>query len=135
PEQLNDFELGYRYATQRVKLNVNGYYMHYKDQLVLTGALNDVGAPVRENSGNSYRLGIEVDAEIKVNDFWMLQPNLTLSSNKNKDFVFERDGILRNLGNTNIAFSPDLIFGHITTFAPTANFKMSLLTKFVGEQY
>ncbi len=135
PEQLNDFELGYRFASTRTRFNVNGYYMGYKDQLVLTGALNDVGAPVRENSGDSYRLGIEVDAEIRVNEKWTLRPNMTLSTNKNEDFVFERDGVLRNLGNTNIAFSPDIIVGNIVTFAPISNLQMSLLSKFVSEQY
>ena len=135
PEQLNDFELGYRFASTRTRLNVNGYYMRYKDQLVLTGALNDVGAPIRENSGNSYRLGLEVDAEIKVNDKWTLRPNMTLSTNKNEDFVFESDGVLQDLGDTNIAFSPDIIVGNIVTFAPLSNLQMSLLTKFVSEQY
>ena len=135
PEQLNDFELGYRFASARTKFNVNGYYMRYKDQLVLTGALNDVGAPIRENSGNSYRLGLEVDAEIKVSEKWTLRPNMTLSTNKNEDFVFERDGVLQDLGDTNIAFSPDIIVGNIVTFAPLSNLQMSLLTKFVSEQY
>lgn len=135
PEQLNDFELGYRFASTRTRLNVNGYYMRYKDQLVLTGALNDVGAPIRENSGNSYRLGLEVDAEIKVSEKWTLRPNMTLSTNKNEDFVFERDGVLQDLGDTNIAFSPDIIVGNIVTFAPLSNLQMSLLTKFVSEQY
>ncbi|WP_276979527.1 TonB-dependent receptor, partial [Flavobacterium filum] len=62
PEKLDDFELGWRLATANTKLNVNGYFMKYKDQLVLTGELNDVGAPIRANSGDSYRIGLEVDA-------------------------------------------------------------------------
>ena len=135
PEKLNDFELGYRFASATTKFNVNGYYMRYKDQLVLTGELNDVGGPIRENSGDSYRLGIEIDAEIKINDKFKLRPNMTISSNKNENFVFERDGVLQNLGTTNIAFSPDIIVGNIVTFSPTSNLQMSLLTKFVSEQY
>ena len=135
PEQLNDFEVGYRFASERTKFNVNGYYMRYRDQLILTGALNDVGAPVRENSGNSYRLGVEIDAEIKVNDRWSLRQNMTLSTNKNEDFVFERDGVLQNLGSTNIAFSPEIIVANIAIYAPTSDFQMSLLTKFVSEQF
>src|SRR5690606_15330152 len=59
PETLNDFELGWRLNKENFKLILNGYYMRYQNQLVLPGALNDVGAPVRENSGDSYRLGIE----------------------------------------------------------------------------
>ena len=135
PEKLNDYELGWRYGTTKTKLNINGYYMKYKDQLVLTGALDDVGAPVRENSGNSYRLGVEIDAAIVMMDKWTLRPNLTISTNKNEDFVFERDGALQQLGNTNIAFSPDVVFGNVLTYMPIRNLQFSLLTKFVSEQY
>jgi iron complex outermembrane receptor protein len=60
--------------------------MAYKDQLILTGALDDVGAPIRENSGDSYRLGLELDATIAVLDNLIIRPNMTISSNKNKDF-------------------------------------------------
>ncbi|MGB5227970.1 MAG: TonB-dependent receptor, partial [Eudoraea sp.] len=59
PEKLNDFELGWRYVSPSVQLSTNIYYMRYKDQLVLTGELNDVGAPLRANVGDSYRLGLE----------------------------------------------------------------------------
>ena len=59
PEQLNDFELGWRYMKNGLKFNVNSYYMSYNEQLVLTGALDDVGTPIRTNSGSSYRIGIE----------------------------------------------------------------------------
>lgn len=135
PEQLDDYELGWRLSTTKTKLNVNGYFMKYKDQLVLTGELNDVGAPVRANSGDSYRIGFEVDATFKITDKWFLQPNVTVSQNKNQDFVFQRDGVLENLGTTNIAFSPDLIAANRLVFMPFQNFQVSLLSKFVGEQY
>ncbi|MNX62725.1 TonB dependent receptor [compost metagenome] len=135
PEKLNDFELGWRYNAPKTKLNVNGYYMRYQDQLVLTGALNDVGAPIRQNSGESYRLGLEIDATLFVADKWIFRPNVTVSTNKNEDFVFQRDGALEKLGNTNIAFSPDVIVGNAITFLPIKNMQVSLLTKFVGDQY
>ncbi|TDE06437.1 TonB-dependent receptor [Flavobacterium hiemivividum] len=135
PEKLNDFELGLRHATKKVKFNANVYYMAYKDQLILTGAIDDVGAPVRENSGDSYRLGLEVDATIAVLDNLFIRPNATLSTNKNKDFFFTRDGVLTALGNTNIAYSPDVIVGNAITFIPVNNFQVSFLSKFVGEQY
>ena len=74
PERLNDFELGWRFVSPKVQLNTNVYYMRYKDQLVLTGELNDVGAPLRANVGDSYRLGLEVDANLSLGQFkW--QPN------------------------------------------------------------
>lgn len=135
PEELDDYELGWRFATAKARLNINAYYMRYKNQLVLTGALNDVGAPERENSGSSYRLGLELDAALRITDKWSLNPNLTISSNKNEDFVFERDGALEQLGSTNIAFSPNVIFGNALVFSPLQNLQLSFLSKYVGEQY
>lgn len=135
PERLDDIELGWRYLSQQVQVNTNVYYMNYKDQLVLTGELNDVGAPLRSNVGDSYRLGLEIDANIKFNDKFSLRPNIALSANKNQDFVFQRDGVLEELGNTNIAFSPNVIAGNMFTYSPTEAFQVSLLSKYVGKQY
>jgi len=109
--------------------------MDYKDQLVLSGALNDVGAPLRTTSGKSYRLGLEIDAAWKFSNSWSLMPNLALSTNKNKDFVVARDGALEDLGDTNISFSPDLVASNMLVFAPKNNFQVSLLSKYVGEQF
>src|SRR5690606_26119579 len=118
PEQLNDFELGYRFGSEKLALNINGYYMLYKDQLVLTGALNDVGAAIRENSGNSYRLGIEIDGTWRFADKWQINPSVTLSSNKNVDYKAQINGELVDLGNTNISFSPNIIVGNALTYTP-----------------
>ena len=135
PEKLNDFELGWRYISTNVQVSTNAYYMGYKNQLVLTGELNDVGAPMRENVGDSYRLGLEIDANISLGKLFQWSPNIALSTNKNKNFNFERDGALQNLGNTNIAFSPDVVIGNRLTYSPMKNFQFSALTKFVGKQY
>ncbi|MGC1515322.1 MAG: TonB-dependent receptor [Maribacter sp.] len=135
PERLNDYELGWRYVSQNIQLNTNVYFMNYKDQLVLTGGLNDVGAPLRENIGDSYRLGLEIDANIRFNDKLSTRPNIALSSNKNVDYFIERDGVLQDLGNTTIAFSPSMIAGNIFTYSPCSTMDISLLSKFVGEQY
>jgi len=134
-ERLQDIEIGWRYNSSKVQVNSNVYYMKYKNQLVLTGALNDVGAPVYTNSGDSYRLGLEVDATIRLGGKFIVQPNIALSQNRNKDFYFARDGVLQNLGNTNIAFSPDVIFGNRFGFMPMQNLQVSLLSKYVGQQY
>ena len=89
PEQLNDFELGWRLNEPGFGLSTNVYYMHYNEQLVMTGAIDDVGAPVRDNSGESYRLGLEVAADIiLLEDLLSFQPNFTLSSNKNKEVFY-----------------------------------------------
>ena len=135
PEKLNDYELGWRYITPDVQLNTNVYFMGYKDQLVLTGELNDVGAPLRANVGDSYRLGLEVDATIALGNQFKIRPNVALSRNRNRDFVFQRDGELQELGDTHISFSPDIIVGNVLTYQPKENVQFSLLTKFVGEQY
>ncbi len=135
PERLNDFELGWRFNDEKFAINTNVYYMRYKDQLVLTGQLDDVGAPIAENVGDSYRLGLEIDANIQLSDKFIVRPNIAISSNKNIDYVTSRDGGLADLGNTNISFSPNLIAGNIFTYKPTEGFEMSFLSKFVGEQY
>lgn len=135
PEKLDDIELGWRYEQPKMRINVNGYYMHYQDQLVLTGALNDVGAPVRENSGKSYRLGIEIDAAVALSDKWTLQPSVTLSSSKNIDFVTQWDGELRQLGNTDISFSPNIVASNMLTFKPIEDLQITWLSKYVGKQY
>ena len=135
PETLNDFELGWRYESNKIQLNTNVYYMLYKNQLVLTGEIDNVGAPIRENSGDSYRLGLEVDATFRVTNKFHVRPNIALSTNKNRDFVTSRDGSLVNLGNTNISFSPSVVAGNILVFQPTEKLQMAFLSKFVGEQY
>ena len=135
PERLNDIELGWRYVASDIQISTNVYYMNYKNQLVLTGALNDVGAPLRENIGDSYRLGLEVDANVALGNKFRWRPNIAISTNKNQDFVFERDGELQNLGDTNIAFSPNVVLGNMLTYSPVENFQVSALTKYVGKQY
>ena len=135
PERLFDYELGWKYNTSNVKVSANAFYMKYKNQLVMTGALNDVGSPIFTNSGDSYRLGLELESTINLGSKFVLQPNVTVSQNKNQDFNFQRDGILQNLGNTAIAYSPNIVLGNRFTFLPIKNFQISLLSKYVGEQY
>jgi iron complex outermembrane receptor protein len=132
---LFDYELGWKYNTKKVKLSANAFYMNYKDQLVLTGALNDVGAPIFTNSGKSYRVGLEVESSIAITNKLILNPNVTLSQNKNQDFYFQRDGVLQNLGNTDIAFSPNFVFGNQLIYLPIKDFQISFLSKYVSEQY
>ena len=134
-ESLDDYELGWRLKNENIKLSTNVYYMNYKNQLVLTGALNDVGSPIRATSGKSYRLGLEVDADIRISDQFSITPNIAISSNKNVDFNATINGDLVNLGNTPISNSPDIIAGNAFVFQPLENLQLSLLSKYVGEQY
>ncbi|RIA08437.1 iron complex outermembrane receptor protein [Flavobacteriaceae bacterium MAR_2010_72] len=135
PEQLNDFELGWRHDTKNFRIYTNLYYMHYNEQLVLTGNIDNVGNPIRTNSGESYRFGLEVEAEIKLSDNFSIQPNFTISSNKNKETVASIDGDLVNLGKTNISFSPQFVGANTLIFQPNKNLQVSFLSKYVGEQY
>jgi iron complex outermembrane receptor protein len=135
PETLNDFELGWRINKEKLNISSNLYYMRYKDQLVLTGELDDVGAPIRANVGDSYRLGLEIDANIFISRRFTIQPNLSLSTNKNLEINVSWDGELVNLGETNIAYSPNIVFGSSFNYLPIKNLQISLLSKYVGEQY
>jgi iron complex outermembrane receptor protein len=131
PEKLNDFELGWRFNSEKFQLNSNIYYMAYKDQLILTGRLDDVGSPIRANTDKSYRLGFEFDATIKLSEQFIVRPNFTLSSNKNVDLAVEGE----YYGTTKIVYSPEVIAGNIIVYSPLESLHISLLQKYVGEQY
>ena len=131
PEKLDDYELGWRFVSEKVKFNTNIYYMAYKDQLILTGNLDDVGNPIRSNSEKSYRLGLEIDVTVALSKQLILRPNITLSSNKNLDLNVQDV----NVGTKNIAYSPSVIAGNILVFKPSESLQISWLSKFVGEQY
>ena len=135
PEILDDIELGWRYRSDQIQLNTNIYYMSYKNQLVLTGAIDDVGAPIRATSGKSYRLGLEIDADIKLNDQFSIKSNAAFSTNKNEDFTAPINGNLLNLGNTPLSFSPNVIVGNILVYQPIKNLQISFLSKYVGKQF
>ena len=135
PEELNDYELGWRLGNDNFQLNSNFYFMKYKDQLILTGKIDDVGAPIRENSGKSYRLGIEIEAAIELSNKFTIQPNIALSTNKNIDFITPFDGELVNLGNTTISYSPAVVAANQLQFKPNDQLQISFLSKYVGEQY
>jgi len=135
PEQLNDFEISWRHHTNRFRINANMYYMFYNEQLVLSGAIDNTGAPIRTNSGESYRVGLEIESAVQISKKLAIQPNFTISSNKNKKTVSQIDGNLVDLGKTNISFSPNFTAANALVYQPSSNFQMSFLSKFVGEQY
>ncbi|MDA7557576.1 TonB-dependent receptor [Flavobacteriaceae bacterium] len=134
-EQLNDFELGWRHNSSKASLSTNLYYMLYNEQLVLSGEIDDVGSPIRKNSGKSYRFGLEVDANIRLLNSFSLRPNVTISTNKNKNTFSQINGNLLNLKETDISFSPNLIAANNFIFHPSQSFQISLLSKYVGSQF
>ena len=135
PEELIDFELGWSLNSNTIILNTNLYYMNYENQLVLTGALDDVGSPIRENSGKSYRAGIEIESAFKVSEKINLAGNVSFSENKNLDYVSRFDGELMNLGDTDISYSPSFISSLAINYSPNSKLDLSLLNKHVGEQF
>ena len=135
PEKLDDFELGWRINTSKIQAQTNIYWMEYKDQLVLTGAIDAVGSPIRQNVGKSRRLGIELELKMNILPKWLWQPNIAISRNQNLDFYFKRDGILENLGKTQLAYSPNFVGGSSIMYMPSTRFQIGLLSKYVGKQY
>src|SRR5690606_37871124 len=91
PERLTDIEMGYRISSSSFNVGLNGYAMLYKDQLVVTGQIHDIGSAVRENVDKSYRLGVEIDASWQpFNDFtW--RATAALSQNKILDYTYYTD--------------------------------------------
>ena len=135
PEKLNDLELGWNYSKKNFHISTNFYYMQYKNQLVLTGSIDDVGNPVRQNSGESHRMGLEIESSFITSNKFSLSANSSFSQNKNKNFVTSLNGELINLGRTNISFSPNLISSINLLYSANKNLDLSLLVKHVGEQY
>ncbi|KFF20586.1 TonB-dependent receptor [Chryseobacterium sp. JM1] len=134
-EKLHDFEAGIEKQLGIVSVTANLYYMYYLNQLVLNGQLNNVGAFIRTNSGKSYRRGIEIGALAKLSKQWEVTGNVSLSQNKNLDFNIKNKGVLQNLGDTEISFSPNVIANLGLKFNPNKNFQFALMNQYVGKQY
>lgn len=140
-ETLNDFEAGYALAASAFNFGANIYYMLYKDQLILTGEINDVGSAIMTNVDDSYRAGIELIAGIKLLKKLHWEVNATLSRNKIRNFTeyvdnwdtWEQEAF--ELGNTDIAFSPNVILNSIFQFVPAKNLNISLISQHVGKQF
>ena len=135
PEKLTDFELGYQYHQNNLQWETTLYYMYYQDQLVYTGRIDNVGNPIRENVGKSYRTGWENKLHYVYQPF-ELTSNFTLSENRNINYqAFDSNGQLQNYGNTVISFSPSLIAGATVFYQPLKNIKIGWQIKHIGRQY
>lgn len=144
-ETLNNLEIGYRMAASDFSLHANYYLMQYSNQLVLTGELNDVGAYVRTNAGKSYRTGIELESMARISERLIWNANLTLSRNRIESYSeiledygedFSGFSVKENVyRDTEIAFSPSVIAGSSMSFRPFRDADVTLLSKYVGEQY
>ena len=141
PERLHDIELGIEKRNSLYQWGATLYYMKYKDQLVLTGKVNDVGAYTRTNIPQSYRFGIELQGSTKITDWLNGSANLTWSRNRIENFTEYYDdydnGGQKSIqhGSTDISFSPSVVGGAAITVLPFKNAEIGLFGKYVSRQY
>ena len=115
PERLIDSEAGLRFARGRWVAELVAFRMDYRDQLVLSGALNDVGVPLRINVDRSWRQGLELSADGHLGSRVRITPTLTWSANRIEAFnevLYDYGIAIAEVtvprGTTDIAFSPSL---------------------------
>ncbi len=141
PEQLKNIETGLEIKQNNLQLGANFYYMKYKNQLINTGKINDVGAYTRSNIPNSYRAGIEIYLQQKFSEKFTLNGNIAFSENKVKNFTeyiddYDNGGQIKNtFTETDIAYSPNIIGNIVATITPLKNVNIILTTKYVGTQF
>lgn len=140
-ETLRNVEAGYVYTGDKYGFQANAYYMNYKNQLVLTGKVNDVGAYTRSNIPESYRLGIELQGNADLCRQLSVAANIALSRNKISDFTefiddYDNGGQKEEAhGETDISFSPAVTGGYTITVRPLKNLDIDVLGKYVSRQY
>ena len=139
-ENLKDLELGYRTSQSNFSAGINGFYMLYKNQLVLTGALDDVGEAIRTNIKDSYRAGIEGNARVNITQQLNWLVNATISTNKVKNFnqvLFDENGNAVNFPyqKTDIAYSPNFTGASTISYQPVKNAEIAFISKYVSQQY
>ena len=145
-EQLADIELGWKYQNSNIRSALNVYYMDYKNQLIPTGKLNDVGESIRENCAQSYRLGIEWNGMLAINAKLSIGANAAISANKilnYTDVLYNYDPInyaiidtiTQAYQKTNLAYSPAVIVGAVINYQFSKSIGFSFQNKYVGKQY
>lgn len=141
PETLYDFELNIERKTNLYNWSATAYWMQYKNQLILTGRINDVGEYTRTNAPESFRKGIELQGGIKVQQWFNVAANLTLSSNRVLNFTeyvddYDNGGQKQTLyKSAPLSLSPNTIAGVTLNFVPVKHAEISLLNKYVSRQY
>jgi len=142
PEKLFDYELGYSLNSGKLLFQANIFFMNYKDQLVLTGEINNVGSPIFTNIPESSRAGIELSSGWKIANHLNWEANVSFSRNKAIDFTEFVDNwsepygqTEKNLGNTDLAFSPEIVANSSINLNPIKNLNVKLNSKYVGKQF
>ncbi len=140
-ERLTDYELGYEWKGKQMQMAANAYWMQYKDQLVLTGKINNVGSPVMVNIPDSYRAGLELQAGLQLMPRLKLNGHVTISRNRINGFTEYIDnwdtGGQDSLyyASADISFSPPVIAGITMVWNPTARLGFRLGSKYAGRQF
>lgn len=140
-EQLHNLEAGLRRTTGPVQWSANYYYMRYRDQLVLSGQLDDVGSPIHTNVRDSYRTGLELQAAARLANKLTLSPTATLSRNKINNYTdyladYDQGGErATTYPQTDISFSPSLTFAYTVEYEPLPGLKLATLARYAGRQY
>lgn len=144
-ETLYDYELGYTFTSAKVRTGLNLYYMHYRDQLVLTGEINNVGEAVMVNVPKSYRAGIEATASFSILRSLAWDLNAAFSRNRIQAFTAYTDSYDADwnylwqdsayLGETDLSFSPSVNIGSTIRYMPVKGLTVSLYSKYVGRQF
>jgi len=140
-EQLIDWEAGFDFKKPKYSINANVYYMDYKDQLVLTGKINDVGAYTRINVPRSYRAGLELQVKYAFTKKYNTSYSITFSQNKIEEFTeyiddydqFTQVAIPHK--NTNIALSPSLTTNRTFNWRPNDKLSFFWTTKYTSKQF
>ncbi|WP_310392424.1 TonB-dependent receptor domain-containing protein [Hymenobacter sp.] len=140
-EQLHNLEAGLRRTAGRLQWTANYYYMRYRDQLVLSGQLDDVGNPIHTNVRDSYRTGLELQAAAQVARGLTFSPTATFSRNKIRNYTdyladYDQGGErATSYQETDISFSPSLTFAYTLEYEPLPGLKLATLARYAGRQY
>ncbi len=140
-ETLYDTEIGFKYNSKNLMFNANIYLMEYDNQLIKTGEINDVGYATSKNVKKSYRRGIEIEGSCLLTQKLRWSANLTLSKNKldtMTQFIDNWDTGVQEVvryENTDLAFSPNIIWSSQLSYAINNNTSINFVSKYVGEQY
>lgn len=147
PEQMHNIEVGYRFRKEKINIGANLYGMYYKNQLILTGEINDVGSVLRENVPNSYRMGLEFDGGWMITERFTWNATAALSRNKiknYKEYLSVLDDNWTNTGvpqvvkeyqSTDISYSPSTVLSNEFVYTICVPFRVSLTSKYVSRQY
>jgi iron complex outermembrane recepter protein len=140
-EQLIDWETGFEFKKPKYAINANIYYMDYKDQLVLTGKINDVGAYTRINVPKSYRAGLELQFKYALNKKYNTSYSITFSQNKIEEFTEYIDDydtytqVEIQHKNNSIALSPSLATNRTFNWRPNDKLSFFWTTKYTSKQF